>query len=347
MMYIKYMVQYGYESLHMFHDKKTGLKAIICIHDSTLGPALGGARLYNYESEEEAVLDCLRLARGMTFKSAAANLKLGGGKAVLIGDPKKVKSEEYFKAFGRFVESLGGKYITAEDMNTTTTDMSFINMTTKYVTGLNNTSGDPSPITALGAYYGIKASVKEKFGTDDLSERTFAIQGVGSTGKEVLRLLYQDGAKKIYYADPNLDNVAYISKNYPNTQYVELKDIYQCDVDVFVPCAIGGIINENTLEVLKASVIAGTANNVLLDEVKDSQRIKEKGILYAPDFIINAGGIINVYHEFIGYNRKEVLKDVHKIYDRLLEIYSIANKHNITTHSAAMTYAQNIIDKEK
>ncbi|MDY0338784.1 MAG: Glu/Leu/Phe/Val dehydrogenase dimerization domain-containing protein [Acholeplasmataceae bacterium] len=219
-MYIKYMVQYGYESLHMFHDKKTGLKAIICIHDSTLGPALGGARLYNYESEEEAVLDCLRLARGMTFKSAAANLKLGGGKAVLIGDPKKVKSEEYFKAFGRFVESLGGKYITAEDMNTTTTDMSFINMTTKYVTGLNNTSGDPSPITALGAYYGIKASVKEKLGTDDLSERTFAIQGVGSTGKEVLRLLYEDGAKKIYYADPNLDNVAYISKNYPNPQYL-------------------------------------------------------------------------------------------------------------------------------
>lgn len=343
-MYIDYMVKYGYESIHIFHDKKTNLKAIICIHDSTLGPALGGLRLYNYKTESEAIFDALRLSRGMTYKSAAANLKLGGGKAVIIGDPKTCKSEAFFKAFGKFVESLGGKYITAEDMNTTTHDMEIISSVTKHVTGLNNKSGDPSPVTALGAFYGIKASLMEYYGNDDVSNYKFAIQGVGATGREVLRHLYESGAKQIYYSDTNVENIKYIKDNYPDLINVGIDDIYSLDVDCFVPCAFGGVINPDTIKLLKVNIIAGTANNLLLDEARDSKLIKEKNILYAPDFIINAGGVINVYHEIIGYDIENVNLALKYIYDRLLTIYKIAKKHNITTHSAAMSYAQSIID---
>lgn len=344
-MYLKYMEKYEYEQLIFIHDKKTNLKGIIAIHNTKLGPSLGGARLWDYQTEEEAVFDALRLARGMTYKSAAAGLPLGGGKAVLIGDPKKVKSNEYFKAFGRHVERLAGKYITAEDMNTTTDDMALINEETKYVTGLEGKSGDPSPVTAKGAYYAIKASLKYLYNDDKVLNHTFAIQGVGATGSNLIRELIEEGAKTIYFSEVNQDRAKQIKEQYPQLIEVNNGELFNLDVSVLVPCAMGGVLNDETIPNIKAKIVCGTANNVLLDEEKHSEMLRERNILYAPDFIANAGGIINVYHEFIGYNENEVLKDVSKIYPRIIEIYKLAKDKDITTQEAAMIYANNMLDK--
>lgn len=342
-MYFKYMEKYDYEKVVLIQDQATGLKGIICIHNSNLGPALGGARLYNYNNEEDAILDALRLARGMTYKAAAANLPLGGGKAVLIGDPTKIKSQEYFNKFGEHIESLSGKYITAEDMNTTTTDMMHINEKTSYVTGLEGSSGDPSPITALGAFYGLKAALMHKYGNSDISKYSFAIQGAGATGSELIKHLVENDAKAVYYSEVNEKNINRISSLYKNVKLITNDELFNLDVNCLVPCAFGGIINDNTIKNLKVDIICGTANNILLDEVKHGNDLKEKGILYAPDFIVNAGGLINVYHEMIGYNLDEVLKDVELIYGRTLEILENAENKNITTQEAAFKYANNVL----
>lgn len=339
----KKMEEFGFEQLVFVHDKHTGLKGIICIHDTTLGPSLGGTRIWNYETEEEAVYDVLRLARGMTYKNAAAGLNLGGGKAVIIGDASKIKSEALFRSFGRYVESLNGRYITAEDVNTSTKDMDFINMETNHVVGLEGKSGDPSPITSLGAFYGVKASLQYKFKDETIKNYSYAVQGIGKTGYYMLQYLFEEGAEKVYFTDIDEEKIKMVKDEFPKAIYVKPDEIYTQEVDVFIPCALGGGLNENTIPKLKCPIVAGVANNVLRDEVLDSKRLRDRGILYAPDFVINAGGVINVYHELGGYVKENVILDVKKIYDRLLEIYKIADEQNIDTQSAANVFAENRI----
>lgn len=343
----KEMACYGFEQVIYFYDATTELKGIIVIHDTTLGPALGGARIWNYESEEEALFDCLRLARGMTYKSAAAGLNLGGGKAVIIGDPNKVKSEAFFRAFGRYVQSVNGRYITAEDMNTTTQDMAYIAMETNYVVGLEGRSGNPSPLTALGAFYGIKAALKHKHNCEDVSKFSYAIQGIGETGSNLLRYLVEEGANKITVCDINKKHLDRIRKAYPEVKIVEPNEIYHQEVDVFVPCAMGGILNDETIPKLRANIICGTANNVLLEEEKHADMLMNKDILYSPDFVTNAGGVINVYHEIHGYKRENVIADVKLIGNRLLEIFKISDEQKINTQHAAKVFAENRIKTVK
>lgn len=339
-----YMKKHSYEQIVYFYDKTTGLKGITCIHNTTLGPALGGTRLWHYENEEEATLDCLRLARGMTYKAAAAGLNLGGGKTVLIGDANKVKNEAYFRALGRYVQSLNGRYITAEDVNTSTKDMDYVHMETDHVVGLEGKSGNPSPLTALGVFHGIRATLKHRLGDDDIAKYTFAVQGTGQTGYYLVKLLTEANAKKIYFTDINPEHIEKMKKACPNAVFVEADDIYGLDVDVFSPCALGAVLNDQTIPQIKAPVIAGSANNVLEDEERHGNMIKDKNILYAPDFVINAGGLINVSHERDIYNRERAVRDIEKIYDRLLEIFKIAEKEQITTFAAAKVFAKKRIE---
>ncbi len=335
-----YMQRHQYEQVVYFYDKSTGLKGITVIHNTTLGPALGGTRIWNYKTEEEALVDCLRLARGMTYKSAAAGLNLGGGKTVLIGDASQVKSEAYFRAFGRFVQSLNGRYITAEDVNTSTKDMSYIAMETSHVVGLEGKSGNPSPITALGVFNGVKAGLKFKFGDADIANHTFAVQGAGQTGYYLIGYLLEAGAKKVYFTEINQKHIERMQNEHPEVEYVKPEDIFALDVDVFCPCALGGALNDTSITQLKAPVICGSSNNVLLDEEVHGKMIKDRGIIYCPDFVANAGGIINVYHELHGYNRERAMADTARIYDRLLEILTLAQAQDITSQEAAKLYAK-------
>lgn len=339
-----YMEKHGYEQIVYFYDRTTGLKGVTVIHNTTLGPALGGTRLWNYASEEDAVMDCLRLARGMTYKAAAAGLNLGGGKTVLFGDANTVKNEAYFRALGRYVQSLNGRYITAEDVNTSTKDMEFVHMETNYVVGLEGKSGNPSPITALGVFHGIRASLKHVFGSDDISNRTFAVQGTGQTGYYLVNYLVEAKAKKIYFTEIKQKYIDRMKKEHPDVTFVKPELIFGLDVDVFAPCALGAILNDETIPQIKAKIVAGSANNALADEQKHGQMLKDADILYAPDFVINAGGLINVYHELSSYNREAAIHDTEKIYDRLLDIFQIAEKENITTHAAAKVFAKNRIE---
>lgn len=333
----EYMAKYGYEQMVYFYDKETGLKGITCIHDTTLGPALGGTRLWNYATEEEAELDALRLARGMTYKNAVSGLNLGGGKTVLIGDASKVKSEAYWRAFGRYVQSLNGRYITAEDVNTNTDDMDYIAMETDHITGLRKTSGDPSPFTALGVYWGIKASCQEKYGSNSVKGKKIAVQGVGHVGYYLCKYLHEEGAELVI-ADIKQENIDRVVNEFGAT-VVGPNDIYSVECDVYAPCALGATVNDETIPQLKCDIVAGSANNVLKEE-KHGDMLAEKGILYAPDYVINAGGVINVYQEIIGYDRQESENKVIKIYDRLLEIFKIAKAENITTAEAADRMAE-------
>ncbi|MDD3478330.1 MAG: Glu/Leu/Phe/Val dehydrogenase dimerization domain-containing protein, partial [Candidatus Izemoplasmatales bacterium] len=336
--------KHGYEQIVYFYDKTTGLKGLTCIHNTTLGPALGGTRLWNYASEEDAVLDCLRLARGMTYKAAAAGLNLGGGKTVLIGDASQVKSEAYFRALGRYVQSLNGRYITAEDINTTTKDMDYVHLETDHVVGLEGKSGNPSPLTALGVFHGIRASLQEVFGDDDISKYSFAVQGTGQTGYYLVKYLVEAKAKKIYFTEINPAYIKRMQKELPEVEFVEPDQIFSMDVDVFSPCALGAQMNDDTIPKLKSKIVAGSANNVLMDEEKHGMMLKERGILYAPDFVINAGGLINVYHELSTYNKDKAVRDIEKIYDRLSDIFQIAKQEDISTHAAAKVFAKQRIE---
>jgi len=339
----KRLEEYGYEQLVFFHDKNTGLKGVTCIHDTTLGPALGGTRLWNYQNEDQAIDDVIRLARGMSYKSAAAGLNLGGGKTVLIGDPAKVKSEAYFRGLGRFVQSLNGRYITAEDVNTSCKDMEYVAMETDWVTGLESKSGNPSPVTAKGVFHGVRATIKYAYGSDDISKFTYAVQGAGQTGYYLINYLLEAGAKKIYFTELNPNHIERMKREHPEVEFVAPEKIFSMDVDVFCPCALGQQINADTIPLIKAKAIAGSANNCLRDEEIDGKMLVERGILYAPDFVINAAGVINVYHELHGYNREVVMKEIEKIYDRLLEIFDIAKAQGISTQKAANIYAENRI----
>ena len=331
----------GHEQVVFSSDPITGLKAIIAIHDTTLGPALGGCRMWNYKKESDALKDVLRLSKGMTYKAAVAGLDLGGGKSVIIGDSKTMKNEYLFRSFGRFVQGLGGRYITAEDVGTSVSDMEWVRIETEYVTGISRAlggGGDPSPVTALGTFTGMKACVKKVFGSDSLKERKIAIQGVGHVGTYLVELLHKEGAK-LYISDIDEDKLKSVAKKYA-CKVVNNDKIYELEVDIFAPCAMGGIINDKTIPKLKCAIIAGAANNQLEKEKKHGKDLLDKGILYAPDYVINAGGLINVYNELQGYNREKALAQAEDIYQILTEVLNFAEREGVPTPIASNRYAE-------
>ena len=343
------MIDRGHEQVVYFNDPKVGLKAIIAIHDTTLGPALGGCRMWNYKSEEEALIDVLRLSKGMTYKAAIAGLKLGGGKSVIIGDSKKNKTTDLFESFGDFVNSLNGKYITAEDVGTSEKDMEAVLRSTAHVTGVSKNlggGGDPSPVTAYGTYVGIKASANYKLNVSSLSGLKIVVQGVGSVGESLIAHLSNDGAD-IYINDIDIDRMESVSNKY-NVKTIDVKDLYSFDADIYAPCALGATVNDLTVNQFKYSIIAGAANNVLLDPIKHGSALMDRGILFAPDYVINAGGLINVANEIDGYNEQQVKAETEKIYDTLLNIYKISEREGISTSEASGKLARKIIsDKSK
>lgn len=336
--------QHDYEQIVYCQDRTSGLKAIISIHDTTLGPALGGTRMWNYTSEEAALEDVLRLSKGMTYKNAAAGLNLGGGKAVIIGDPRKDKNEFMFRAFGRYIQGLAGRYITAEDVGTTVEDMDMIYAETNYVTGISpafGSSGNPSPVTAYGVYVGMKAAVNEAFGSDDLAGKTVAVQGVGNVSYQLCKYLHEEGAT-IIVTDIHKDSVMRAVQDF-NAKAVDPKDIYDTACDVFSPCALGAVINDDTIDRLKAKVIAGAANNQLQDN-KHGDLLHERGIVYAPDYVINAGGVINVADELYGYNQERAFKRVEGVYDNIKKVMEISKRDHIPTYAAADRMAEERIE---
>lgn len=339
------MEQHDHEEVLFCHDRATGLKAIIAIHDTTLGPALGGTRMWPYASEAEALNDVLRLSRGMSYKSSLAGLDLGGGKAVIIGDARTQKTEAMFRRFGQFVASLNGRYITAEDVGMSTTEMVNIRKETTNVAGLPEEmggSGDPSPVTAYGVFCGMKAAAKTAYGSDDLSGRKVSIQGAGNVGKYLVGHLVKEGAL-VFLTDIHDDKLAAIKAEFPSVTIVKPDAVYDLDVDIYSPCALGATVNDDTLKKLKCSVIAGAANNQLADEALHGKAVMEKGILYAPDFLINAGGIINCAWERKGYNRKAALLQTEEIHGTALRIFKASAELGIPTYLAANQAAEHRI----
>lgn len=337
----------GHEQIVFCHDKDSGLKAIIGIHNTVLGPALGGTRMWHYNSEWEALNDVLRLSRGMTYKSAISGLDLGGGKAVIIGNSKTDKTPEMIKAFAKYVHSLSGRYITAEDVGTTTPDMDLIRSITPHVTGISESlggSGNPSPVTAYGVFMGLKAATKFKFGSDELGGKKILVQGIGNVGETLVKHLTNEGAE-VYITDLSEERVAEVAQKYQAKAFTG--DVYSADVDIYAPCALGATINDDTIEKIKAQVIAGAANNQLADEQKHGKRLQERGIVYAPDFLINAGGIINVFGEIANYGSEEALRRTENIYNTTLDILNYAQQHNVTANQAAMKKAEDRIEAKK
>ncbi|PKB15542.1 Glu/Leu/Phe/Val dehydrogenase [Flavobacterium sp. 5] len=337
-----------HEQIVFCNDKDTGLKAIIGIHNSVMGPALGGTRMFNYANEWEALNDVLRLSRGMTYKAAITGLNIGGGKAVIIGDAKTQKTPELMRKFGEFVHSLSGRYITAEDVGMETSDMDLVRDVTPYVTGISEErggSGNPSPVTAFGVYMGMKAAAKQQFGSEKLEGKRILVQGIGHVGETLVEYLTKEGAQ-VFIADINEEKLYQVAAKY-NAQVFTGEDLYSADVDIYAPCAMGATINDITVNKIKAKVIAGAANNQLANENTHGLILQERGILYAPDFLINAGGIINVYAELEHYDKAEIMRKTENIYNTTLEIFDYAIANNITTHQAALTIAQNRIDLRK
>lgn len=335
------MGKHEHEQVVFCYDRSVNLRAIIAIHDTTLGPALGGLRMWSYASEEEALHDVLRLSKGMTYKASVAGLNLGGGKAVIIGNPKKDKSEALFRTFGRFIDSLGGKYITAEDVGTNVEDIEFVRMETKFVTGISSThggSGDPSPVTALGVYCGIKACVEEVTGSSSLRGIKIAMQGCGNVGSHLVELLHKDKAQ-IFLSEIDAEKLKKAVETYKLTP-VSDKELFGVDALVFAPCALGGALNDETIPQLKCKIIAGAANNQLADEKKHGDLIHEKGFVYAPDYVINAGGLINVYNEIQGYNRDKALREARNIYAIVKEVLRISKTEKIPTNVASNKIAE-------
>jgi leucine dehydrogenase len=331
-----------HEQVVYCYDRASNLKAIIAIHNTILGPALGGCRMWHYENETEALNDALRLSRGMTYKSAAAGLNLGGGKAVIIGDAKTMKSETLFRAFGRFVQSLAGRYITAEDVGTTVSDMEWVRMETDYVTGFSRAlggSGDPSPVTAFGVYHGMRAAMQKAFGSDSMQGRVVALQGVGQVGFFLIGHLLSAGAK-VVAADIDEEKIKRAASQYDSLTFVPPNEIYHVNCDVFAPCALGGTVNNKTIPNLRCKIVAGCANNVLGNEDTDCSILEERKILYVPDFVINSGGLINVSVELNGYNRKHAISKAAGIFDIVSQILSIADLERISTLKAANALAE-------
>ncbi len=335
----------GYEQVVFCSDDQSGLRAIIAIHSTALGPGLGGTRFYPYATEEDALVDVLRLSKAMTYKAAAAGLDLGGGKAVIIGDPKRIKTEELLRAYGRFVETLGGRYITAEDVGTALDDMDIVRRETRWVTGCSHTyggSGDPSPVTAYGVLHGMKACMLEAFGDSSLEGKTIALQGVGKVGYALCGHLVRAGAR-VTIADIDVDNLGRAVADY-HVETTSLETVHAMEVDVFAPCALGGVINDDTISELRCRIIAGAANNQLARQ-EHGDKLRDLGILYAPDFVINAGGLINVEDELRGYDQERAMKRVEGIYKELQAIFTMAREKSISTAEAALQHAQERIRK--
>lgn len=329
-----------YEQVVYNHDKASGLRSIIAIHSTAIGPALGGTRFYPYEDEESALTDVLRLSKGMTYKAAAAGLDLGGGKAIIIGDPRRDKSEDLLRAYGRFVESLGGRYITAEDVGTAREDMDMVRRETRWVTGVSKVyggSGDPSPVTAYGVFQGLRAIGMELWKSAELKGRRFAVQGVGKVGYSLVKRLVEAGAK-VVIGDVDVDNLGKAVGDF-GVETVDLDDIYAIECDVFVPCALGGVLNDDTIPQLRCQAVGGAANNQLL-QPQHAKLLEDAGILYAPDFIINAGGIINVADELRGYDEARAHVQVDEIFRTLQRIFQMSNLERITTAEAANHLAE-------
>ena len=334
----------GHEQIVFCQSKDAGLKAIIAIHNTVLGPALGGLRMWPYKTEAEALNDVLRLSRGMTYKNAVAGLNLGGGKAVIIGDPAKDKSEALFRAFGRFVNSLNGRYITAEDVGIDVNDMEHVFRETEFVTGVHQVhggSGDPSPFTAFGTLQGLMAALNRKFGNEEVGKYSYAVQGAGHVGSEFIKLLREQGAK-VFVTDINQESVKRCVEEY-GCEAVGTEEIYDVNADVYSPCALGGTVNEQTLPRLKCKIICGAANNQLATDAIGDE-VQKRGILYAPDYAVNAGGVMNVSLEIDGYNRERAMRMMRTIYHNVGRIFQIAERDGIPTYKAADRMAEERIN---
>lgn len=340
------MARYGHEQLVQCYDESTGLKAVIGIHSTILGPSMGGTRMWNYASDEEGVIDALRLSRGMTYKAAISGLNIGGGKAVLIGDAKKIKSEAYLRRFGKFVESLNGKYVTAGDVNITTQDLEYIRMETSHVTGLPETlggGGSSSLITAYGVYMGIKATAKQAFGSDSLENKKVSVQGAGAVGMKLIEYLAQEKAE-IFVSDVEEGRLQIASREY-GVHVVSPDHILEIETDIYAPCALGATLNDHTIPLLKCKAIAGGANNQLAEENRHGQMLMERGIVYAPDFLVNAGGIMAVAAEYFGeFDKNYLYQKAEKIYDNCLQVLQEAAVQNKNTQHVAMERAEKRID---
>lgn len=335
----------SHEEVLFGSDQESGLQTIIAIHSTSLGPALGGTRFFPYPDEEAALRDVLRLSQGMTLKSAAAGLNFGGGKAVIIGDPTILRGEQLIRAYGRVVDSLGGRYVTAEDVGTTVEDMVLVEKETPWVSGLpldQGGSGDPSPATARGVMASFRAIGERLWGSDDLSGRRIAIQGVGKVGMDLVRRLTENGAETVV-TDTNADAATHAVETY-GSKAVALEEIYDVDCDVFSPCALGATLNEKTIPRLRCSAIAGSANNQLAVDA-DAERIVDRDILYAPDFVVNAGGVINIAVEAGGYSADRAGLMVDRIHDNLIAVFETADSDGVNTRDAAMRFARRRIDQ--
>jgi leucine dehydrogenase len=338
----------GHEEVLFISEPSCNLKAIIAIHDTTLGPALGGTRMWPYASEAEAIEDVLRLSRGMTYKAAVSGLNLGGGKAVIIGDPKKDKSEALFRAYGRFIESLNGRYITAEDVNISVNDIDHIYTETNYVCGIDKAhggSGNPAPYTALGVFRGMEASATKTWGTRSLDGKRVGIQGVGSVGFELGKLVAEAGGQLIF-TDVREDNIEQFKNEFPEAEFVQPEAIYGAQMDIYAPCALGATVNDKTIGELKCKIVNGAANNQLSED-RHGTELKNRGILYAPDYLINAGGLMNVSIEFEGWNDGKSRRMIDTIYDQTLKIFTLADEQNIPVNEATDVMAERRLDSMK
>ncbi|GBD89586.1 leucine dehydrogenase [bacterium BMS3Abin04] len=341
MEYFNLLENQGHEQVVFCSNKEAGLKSIIAIHNTTLGPAIGGTRMWHYATTDAALKDVLRLARGMTYKAAVAGLNLGGGQAVIIGNSETGKNELLFRTFGKFIAGLGGRYITAEDVGTEMRDMEFIRMETKHVTGISKAlggSGDPAPVSAYGVYIGMKACAKEKLGNDSLEGKKVVVQGAGRVAHYLCEHLSNENAD-IYVTDIREDRIKRLV-SFVKAVVVKPDEVYDIKGDIFAPCALGGIINDDTISRLNYKIIAGVANNQLEDEEKNGKALFEKGILYAPDYVINAGGLINVANELEGYRHDRALKRAESIYDIIIKVIEISKKMNIPTNKASNLLAE-------
>ncbi|HSS75175.1 MAG TPA: Glu/Leu/Phe/Val dehydrogenase dimerization domain-containing protein [Thermoanaerobaculia bacterium] len=338
----------GHERVLVCSNPDVGLQAIIAVHSTVLGPGLGGARMWPYGSTDEAITDVLRLSRGMTYKAAAAGLNLGGGKAVIVGDPKKDKSEALLRAFGRYVESLNGLYITAEDVGTDIEDMEVIQHETRWVTGVSpeqGGGGDPSPVTAFGVLQGIQAAVAFHFGDGALDGRSVAVQGLGSVGYNLARFLREAGAK-VFAADID-SKTTDRARDELGVEVVSTGEILEVPCDVVAPCALGAVLNDQSIPRLRCKIVAGAANNQLADEGRHGQELHNRGILYAPDFVINAGGLMSVYSELVGYNRDTAMRLTRGIHANMARVFEISRAQSIPTALAADRLAEDRIARVK
>jgi leucine dehydrogenase len=336
------LAEHNHEQVVFSYEPSSGYRGLIAVHNTVLGSALGGTRFWSYDSDVDALIDVLRLSRGMTYKAAVAGLNLGGGKSVIIGDNKTADREMVMRAHGRAVEGLGGRYITAEDVGTSVEDMDYVHMETDYVVGIAGKSGDPSPVTAYGTYRGLKACAFKKYGSDELGDRSVAVQGTGHVGYFLCRDLAAEGAK-LFVADIDEASVGRVADEF-GAEIVSTDEIYDVDADIFAPCALGAILNDNTIPRLNVDIVGGAANNQLQAEEHDNL-LQEKGILYAPDYVINAGGLINVYSELAGWTLERSKRKAGEIYGVLLRIFELAEAEGVTSAEASDRVAEHRVQR--